>query len=342
LENERSEPQSIAIRAMSVAFNKYPKGDIRYAGTLDEDIASVKAVTLDDVKKFYKDFYGASAGELSVVGDFDEKEIAPLATQLFGSWKSAKPYQRIPNDFAEIPAVNKSFETPDKANAIFFARSNIKMKDDNPDYAAFTLGNFIFGGGFLNSRLATRLRQKEGLSYSVGSNLQVGPLDEGAIFFANAIYAPENVEKLEAAFKDEVQKATTTGFTADELTQAKAGWLLSRKRNRGADGSLVGTLSNYLFINRTFAWDDALDKKVDSLTLEEVNAAMKKYLNLDKISIFKAGDFAKSKKITGVKLKKSALKVRHFCNIFSVDFLRENSVKFLLFTKSWCDQVLFP
>ncbi len=296
LENERSEPQSIAIRAMSVAFNKYPKGDVRYAGTLDEDIATVKAITLDDVKKFYKDFYGASAGELSVIGDFNEKEIAPLATALFGSWKSAKPYLRIPNDFTEIPAVNKSFETPDKANAIFFARSNIKMKDDNPDYAAFTLGNFIFGGGFLNSRLATRLRQKEGLSYSVGSNMQIGSLDESATFFATAIYAPENADKLEAAFKDEVQKATTTGFTADELTQAKAGWLLGRKRNRGADGSLVGTLSNYLFINRTFAWDDALDKKVESLTLEEVNAAMKKYLNLDKISIFKAGDFAKSKK----------------------------------------------
>jgi zinc protease len=295
LENERSDPQSIAFRELSIAFNKYPKGDIRYAGTLDEEIASVKAVTLDDVKKFYKDFYGASSGELSIVGDFDEKEIAPLATQLFGSWKSAKPYQRVANDFSETPAVNKSFETPDKANALFFARQNIKMRDDNPDYAAFTLGNFIFGGGFLNSRLATRIRQKDGLSYNVGSSFSAGPIDETATFFANAIYAPENVVKLEAAFKDEIQKVITTGFTQDELTQAKAGWLLNRKRGRGADGQLAGVLTNYLFLNRTFAWDEALDKKVESLTLEEVNAAIKKYLNLDKISIFKAGDFAKGK-----------------------------------------------
>lgn len=295
LENERSEPQSIAFREMSIAFNKYPKGDIRYAGTLDEDIAAVKAVTLEDVKSFYKDFYGTSAGELSIVGDFDEKEIAPLATQLFGSWKSVKPYQRIASEHFDIPAVNKSFETPDKANALFFARLNIKMRDDNPDYAAFTLGNFIFGGGFLNSRLATRIRQKEGLSYGVGSNFNTGSLDESGTFFANAIYAPQNVEKLEAAFKDEVQKLMATGFTADEVAQAKTGWLLNRKRNRGADGSLVGALANYLFINRTLAWDEALDKKVESLTVEEINAAMKKYLNLEKISYFKAGDFAKGK-----------------------------------------------
>ncbi len=295
LENERSEPQSIAFREMSIAFNKYPKGDVRYTGTLDEEIATVKAVTLEDVKSFYKDFYGTSAGELSIVGDFDEKEIAPLATQLFGSWKSKQPYQRIASEYFDIPAVNKSFETPDKANALFFARLNIKMQDDNPDYAAFTLGNFIFGGGFLNSRLATRIRQKEGLSYGVSSNFNASPLDESGSFFANAIYAPQNVEKVEAAFKDEVQKLLATGFTADEVAQAKTGWLLNRKRNRGADGSLVGALANYLFINRTLAWDEALDKKVESLTVEEINAAMKKYLNPEKISYFKAGDFAKGK-----------------------------------------------
>jgi zinc protease len=295
LENERSEPQQIAIRELSRAFNKYPKGDVRYSATLDEDIASTKALTLDDVKSFYKDFYGASSGELAIVGDFDEKEIAPIVTRLFGTWKSAKPYTRIPSEFFDVPAVNKSFETPDKANAVFFARLNIKMRDDNPDYAAFTLGNFILGGGFLNSRLATRIRQKDGLSYNVGSNFGAGSLDESGTFFAQAIYAPQNVEKLEAAFKDEIQKAVTTGFTADEVEQAKAGWLLGRKRGRGADGGIAASLSNYLFLNRTMAWDDDLDKKVQSLTVEQINAAMKKFMSPDKISIFKAGDFAKGK-----------------------------------------------
>lgn len=295
LENERSEPTNVAIRAMSAHFNRYPKGDVRYAMTLEEEIAAVKALTLDDVKKFYKDFYGASSGELAIVGDTDKESLA-VVEQLFGNWKSATKYERIPSEYFDVPATNKSFETPDKQNAFFIARLNVKMRDDNADYAAFTLGNFMLGGGFLNSRLATRIRQKEGISYGVGSNFGASSLDESGTFFANAIYAPQNVAKLEAAFKEEIQKVITEGFTAEEFAQAKQGWLLSRQRNRGNDGGLAQVLSNYLFINRTFAWDGELEKKVQALTLEEVNAAMKKYLTPDKISIFKAGDFANAGK----------------------------------------------
>ncbi len=296
LETERSEPTSVAFRALGQHFNRYPKGDVRSATTLEEEIADVKALTLDDVKNFYKDFYGASVGELAIVGDFDEKEIAPLISQLFGNWKSSKAFERIPSEYFDVAIGNKSFETPDKANAFFAARLNVKMRDDNADYAAFTLGNFILGGGFLNSRLATRIRQKEGISYGVGSSFGASALDESGTFFANAIYAPQNVERLEAAFKEEIQKVITEGFTADELDQAKKGYLLNRQRNRGQDGGLANTLANYLFLNRTFAWDDEFDKKIQNLTLEQINAAMKKYLTPDKISIFKAGDFANAKK----------------------------------------------
>lgn len=298
LETERSEPQSVAIRAMSQYFNRYPKGDIRYSPSLDEEIADIKALTLDDLKKFYKDFYGASTGELAIVGDFDEKEISPVVNQVFGSWKSPKAYQRIPGEYFDTTATVKSFETPDKANAVFFARLNIKMRDDNTDYAAFTLGNFMLGGGFLNSRLAVRIRQKEGLSYGVGSGFSASPLDESGTFFANAIYAPQNGEKLQAAFKEEIQKVVTDGFTAEEFEAAKKGWLLNRQRTRGQDNLLAGTLANYLFTSRTLAWDDELDKKVQALTVEQVNAAMKKFLTPDKISIFVAGDFANAKKNT--------------------------------------------
>jgi zinc protease len=294
LENERSEPQSVAFRVLGTTFNKYPKGDIRYASTLEEDIADTKAVTLDDVKKFHKDFYGASTGELAIVGDFDESAVSKVMTENFANWKSPKTYQRIPFDYFDIPAVNKSLETPDKANAFFIARLNIKMRDDNPDFAAFTLGNFMLGGGFLNSRLAARIRQKDGLSYGVGSGFGASPLDETGTFTAFAIYAPQNVAKLEAAFKEEINKVVTEGFTADEIEQAKKGWLLNRQRSRGQDNLLVLNLQNYLFLGRTFAWDEELDKKVQALTPEQVNAAMKKFLTPDKISIVKAGDFAKA------------------------------------------------
>ena len=295
IESQKSEPTTIAITELSRHFNIYPKGHPLYSSTIEESIADNKAVTLDDVKKFYKDFYGASNGQMTVIGDFDEKEVSALTQELFANWKSPNGYTRIKSEYRAIEPVNKSFETPDKANAFFIARMNVKIRDDNPDYPALTLGNYMLGGGFLNSRLAVRIRQKEGLSYGVGSSFNASSLDETGSFFANAIYAPQNAEKLEAAFKDELAKLSRDGFTAEEIVAAKSGWLQSRQLSRAQDRELSGRLNNYLFLNRTIAWDADLESKIGALTVEQINAAMRKYITLESITIIKAGDFAKAK-----------------------------------------------
>ncbi len=295
LESQRSEPTNVAIFAMQKQFNRYKKGDVRYTGTLDENISDIKAVTLAQVKDFYKDFYGASNGEVAVVGDFDPKVVTPLVKQYFGDWKSPGKYERLSNLYFDIPPVNQSFETPDKANAFFIARLNLKLSDANPDYPALFVGNYMLGGGFLNSRLASRIRGKDGLSYGVGSSLTASSLDENGAFFANAIYAPQNADKLEAAFKDEIQKATTEGFTKAEVDDAKKGLLLDAQRRRASDATLAGSLVNNMFLGRTFQWDADFEQKINSVTVEQVNAAVKKHITLDKITIIKAGDFAKVK-----------------------------------------------
>ena len=198
---------------------------------------------------------------MSIVGDFDEKEAAAVTQEIFGGWKSANAFTRIKAEYRPIDPINLSLETPDKANAFFLARMNVKMRDDNADYPALVLGNYMLGGGFLSSRLATRIRQKEGLSYGVGSNFSASSLDESASFFANAIYAPENAEKLEAAFKEELAKLSKDGFTAEEIAAAKSGWLQSRQLSRAQDRELSGRLNNYLFLNRTITWDADLEAR---------------------------------------------------------------------------------
>lgn len=295
IESQKSEPTSIAITELGRVFNAYPKGHPLYAGTIDEEIADIKAVTLDDVKKFYKDFYGASNGQMTVVGDFDDKEVSALTQELFGNWKSPQTYTRIKTEYRAVPAVNRSLEAPDKANAFFVARLNMKVRDDNADYPALILGNYMLGGGFLNSRLATRIRQKEGLSYGVGSQFSASALDESGSFFANAIYAPENADKLEAAFKDELAKLIKDGFAAQEIEEAKKGFIQRGQLARAQDRELSGKLNSYLFLNRSVNWDAELEGKIQSLTAEQINAAMRKYLTPENITIIKAGDFAKAK-----------------------------------------------
>ena len=295
VEQQRSEPTAIGITELRRYLSPYPKGHPNYISTPDEDVAELKAVTLDDVKKFYADFYGASNGELAVVGDFDDKEVARLAAELFGDWKSPRPYQRIATSYRDIAPVNRSLETPDKANAFFLAGLNLNLREDDPDYPALVLGNYMLGGGGLNSRLGTRIRQKEGISYGVGSQLQASPIDKNGVFLTFAIYAPQNVERLEAAFKEEIARALKDGFTEDEVKAAKSGWLQAQQVSRAQDNELAAMLSSQLYLNRTMAWDEAFEKKVMALTPNEIVAAMRRHIDPAKITIVKAGDFAKAK-----------------------------------------------
>ncbi len=292
IEQQRTEPDALAQTAYQRHMNPYPTGDPRYSPTLDELFAWYKAATLEQIRKFYTDLYGASNAQMAIVGDIDPNETAALVGKLFGNWKSPNGYTRVPRPYQAVEAMNQTIETPDKANAFFIAGLNLKMRDDDPDYPAMVLGNYMLGGGFLNSRLASRIRQKEGLSYGVGSQFQASPLDQAGMFVTFAIYAPQNETKLEAAFKEEVARALKEGFTDQEIKEAKSGYLQGRQVSRAQDGPLANRLAQDLFLKRTVQWDSDLETKVAALTPAQVQTALQKYVDLSKMVIIKAGNFA--------------------------------------------------
>lgn len=295
LEQQKTDPRALAFNAYSRITNPYKAGDPRYIMTFGEEVEAVQAVTLDQVKAFYQKFYGASDATCAIVGDFDQKQIETVLKETFCDWKSPSPFKRIENKYIPVAARTEVIQTPDKANANLVAGYGFAMRNDHPDYPALTIGGYMLGGGFLNSRLATRIRQKEGLSYGVGGRFMASALDEDGGFSANAIYNPQNVEKLEAAFKEEIEKVVKDGFTQEELTAAKSGWLQSQKVSRSSDNGVASKLSQYLFMDRSMNWDADFESKVEKLTLAEVNQAMKKYLDYSKMIIVKAGDFKKDK-----------------------------------------------
>jgi zinc protease len=295
-EQQLSDPQALAGLAMERHMNPYPKTDVRYTPTLQEDMAETKAIKLADVKAFYKEFYGGSNATVAIVGDFDEDVAKKLITDGVGTWKSPKAYSRLAKKFNDVPVKNDPIKTPDKANAMFFASQNLPISDMDADFAAIYIGNYVLGGGALSSRLADRIRQKDGLSYGVGSQLSAEAQDKTGGFMTYAIYAPENVDKLEKAFKEEVTKILKDGITKEELDIAKKGITESRLQSRSTDRSLVGRLNNYQGINRTMKWDADFEAAIMKLSVAEVNAALKKYIDLSKMSMFKAGDFDKVKK----------------------------------------------
>ena len=292
-ENMRSEPQALGTMAYRRHMASWPKGHPRYVSSIEEAIAELKSVQVEDAKAFHQAFYGASDGELALVGDFDPAEVQALVTGLLGAWKSPAAYTRIPTRFEAAAPETITLETPDKANAFFLAGMNLPLQDTAPAYPAMVLGNFMLGGGFLNSRLATRIRVKEGLSYGVGSQLRAGAKDPAGGWTAYAIYAPQNAAKLEASFREELDKVLATGFTAEEIKAAKTGWLQSQQMARAQDPELASRLAGGLFNDRTMAFQADLERRVLALTAEQIQSALKQYLDPTRLTIVKAGDFKK-------------------------------------------------
>jgi zinc protease len=296
LEAQRQQPGPAASLRMQRQLDAYPVGHPRHVVTVDERIAAYRALTLDQVRQFHKEFYGAASSQLAVVGDFDHDGVSRLVDELFAGWTAEKPFVRLTTRYRDAEPINETIVTPDKPNAAFNAGMSLALRQDDPDYPALLIGNYMLGGDF-NSRIVARLRQKEGLSYGAGSSIMADFFDPAGLFSASAIAAPENIARLEAAFREELALALKSGFRPEELRTAKAGWRQTSQIDRADDFTLASTLRQYLFQGRTLDWDRMLEERIEKLTPADVVAAMRRHIDPAKVSVVKAGDFAKLKPV---------------------------------------------
>jgi zinc protease len=294
LQAQMSQPQSVAARAASRHFDgHWPKGHPYHAGSFEDDLAELRGVTLAQVRAHHAAFVGAGNGDIGIVGDFDADAVLAQLEQQFGDWTSGKPFERIPAPLNAVPAVTRLLETPDQANSVIIQATRMPISDSHRDYAALLVANNIFGGGGMKSRLGDRVRQTDGLSYSVGSGFNAGILDESASHQLFAIAAPENAARVRQAFKEELERLVRDGVTDDELKDAVDGLLKARVLGRAEDSNLANQLRNNLYYDRSFAWSAELEAKMAALTKADVDAAIRKHLGTAEYSIFSAGDFAK-------------------------------------------------
>ncbi len=300
LENARKEPGTIAGMAMSEYFDPWPKGHPFAYQSIDETLQRMRALKREDAIAFHRDFYGTTEGEISIVGDFDPVAVKAQLHALFGDWRSATAHVPVSTRYTEVAARAVRLETPDKANAVVMARSNLALNDNDPDYPALMIASNVLGGGSLSSRLGDRLRQKEGLSYNVGSRIAADSSREGrddaGVLTIQAIAAPENVTRLDAALREEVARFVRDGITEAELKASVNDLLTQRQQGRASDASVAGLLGRNLYMGRSMAWAADFDAKLKALTVNDVNAAIRKHIKPEMLSVFAAGDFAKAKK----------------------------------------------
>jgi zinc protease len=290
IEAQRSDPRALAGLAISRHLNPYPEQHWYYNMTHEERLAGLRALSIEDVRRCYQDFLGASHSELAVVGDFDPDEVIKLAGELFGDWRSPAPYSRVQTPFVAVKPLDRIIVTPDKANATLRAGLNLRIRDDHPDYPALILANYLIGGSS-GARLPRRIREQEGLSYSVSSFFAASSFDDKGEFGISAIFAPENRTRIENVMKEELIRTLAEGFSEDEVAAGKTGLLQARKIARNQDGAIASRLTSLLYLGRTFAWDEQMDKRLAALGTAQVNAALRRHFNVENLSMVRAGDF---------------------------------------------------
>ena len=290
IEKQRKEPQFVAGNALGRLGNPYPRGDLRYERTVEEIIDDLNALTPDKLRDFHTRFYGASVGEFAAVGDLDVAAVRAALTTAFADWTGRTPYTRLPRPAAPAKSERLMLSTPEKQNAIMFVRESLPLNDKDADFPALMMADHLLGGGG-SARLWKRIREREGLSYGVGTSIDWSSFEPNSRWQAYAIFAPQNRAKVEAAFNEEVSAALKTGFTPQELREGISSLLNFRQLNRSQDANLAGALRENQYLGITFAREAAIDAAIGKLTLAQVNGALRKYLKPGDFAAAYAGDF---------------------------------------------------
>jgi zinc protease len=299
LEEQLSDPTVNASIALMRDLLPYPAGDLRYIPTIAETIERLRKVTPAELAALHKRLWGASSAQVSVVGDFDPATTKAEIVKELTAWKSPQPYHRITLPFHPNPPDDRVIDTPDKEMALVATGQALELRDDDPAYPALHLFNYMAGGS-ANSRIFLQLRQRQGLSYGAYSQLLAHPIEKSGFFLAAALTAPANLNKAMTALLAEIGKMVKSGFRDAEVGEAQKSYAKAWQGQLADDDFVLGELDQGLFLDRTFAYWKDLNRKIGSLTANQINATVRQFIDPAKLSVVRAGDLTKEKAAASV------------------------------------------
>jgi zinc protease len=295
IKDAMASPSALASKALDRNDNPWPSDDIRYTPTFKESLRDIEALTRQDLLAFHKKFYGAGDIEFAAVGAFDPASVRQALAKGLRGWRKAPAHTRIASPWHAVPPKQFTINTPDKTNAIYLSTLPVKVQDTDPDYPALYMANYLLGASE-TSRLWSRIRVQDGLSYTVQSSLDVSSFEPSGDWTIYAITAPQNTARVKSDVAQELARALHDGFTEDEVRNGIASLLEYRKLALAHDGAIAGIWLNYMQLGRNFDWWAKTTRALKSLTAAKVNKAMRAVLKPDQFSTAIAGDIGDTAK----------------------------------------------
>jgi len=284
--NDPGERGSIAL---SQAI--YPKGNPNYSLSVEDNIANIKNATLDEVKAFHKKYFGTASMRLVIVGDTDGANLNASLKKSFKNWNGGVTEKLKFEEAAKSPSKTEVVTIPEKPSAELFIGQFTGLKRADADYIPFFIGNYTLGAGFAG-RLMQTVRDNDGLTYNISSGLG-GNIETGGYWFVNASFNPNLFQKGLDATMVQVDKWVKNGITAEELENKKTNLIGSFKVGMSTTNGMARTILSFIERGLEPNYIDQYPKDIDKATLQQVNDAIKKYVQLDKMIIIKSGSLDK-------------------------------------------------
>lgn len=272
----------------AVAFSQavFPAGHPSRRSSVPELLAAIEKATIEDVRTFHKAHYGPEGSRLAITGDLDAAAVKTLIAMHFDGWKGGTAL------IAKAPATpaksaEKIVAMPDKTSVSVVIGMPTGVSAADPDWLALDLANTVLGRSF-TSRLMGNVRDREGLTYGIGSKHAFDTFRGGA-WYVRATFAPALLERGLASTRREITSWWKDGVTPAELDYRKSaiagGFAVSLETSEGLAEQLLRCAERGFDVK----WLDEFPAKVRALTLEQVNAAIKKHLDPSAMVTVKAG-----------------------------------------------------
>ncbi len=255
-------------------------------------IASLSALTVADVRRFYDERYGGRSLIIAIAGAVKALEVREQFRAAFGGFTGPERVEIEVSDPAPTEARQCEIVlVAGKASVDIMLGAAAPLRRAAADYYAALLANSALGESTLSSRLGLQVRDREGLTYGIGSRFRAPGLAAGPWYIAVSVN-PQNVEQAIGSALQVVRDYVAHGIRADELADEKSAAIGSFKVALATNAGLAQALWNAEFHQLGADYVDRYPQFIEAATLADVNAAIRKYFRPEQLTIVIAGDYA--------------------------------------------------
>jgi len=265
----------------------YPDGHPNRPVAPQEWLAAAQRATVEELRAFHGKHYGPAHLTLVFAGDVDAQAIQAEIAEAFAGWTGGTALTRSSGGVPEREPSVQTVELHDKASVSIVLGQSTGLRFGEPGYVALSVGTEILGSGF-TGRLMSTVRDKEGLTYGIGAGLSDDTFTDGS-WSISATFAPELLERGIASTRRELEKWWREGVTAAELEARKSNLVGSFKVRLSTTGGMAYAILESIDRGVGIDWLDRYPEAVAALSVDEVNAAIRKYLDPQRMVLVKAG-----------------------------------------------------